>query len=311
MTTTPEGSPFASGEQVQLTDAKGRMHTITLQVGQRFHTEKGGIDHDALIGASEGIVVTSSKGTQYLALRPLLHDFVMSMPRGATIIYPKDAAMITAFTDIRPGARVLEAGAGSGALTCWLLRAVTDSGHVTSVERREDFAQIAARNVAKFFGGEPPNWSLLTGALEDVAPAGPFDRVVLDMLTPWDMLEVIEASLVPGGVLCSYVATTTQMSRMVESLRAAGGWTEPKASETMHRGWHVEGLAVRPDHRMVGHTGFLVFSRRLAPGVTAPAKRSRPAKGAYGIDYDGPRRTEIGDPGTSTDTRGGNPPNPV
>lgn len=291
---TPEGLPFAQGDQVQLTDAKGRMHTITLRVGERFHTEKGGIDHDALIGASEGIVVTSSKGTQYLALRPLLHDFVMSMPRGATIIYPKDAALIVGFTDIHPGARVLEAGAGSGALTCWLLRAVTASGHVTSVEKRPDFAEIAARNVSKFFGEEPDNWTLLTGALEEVAPPGPFDRAILDMLTPWEMLPTLEACLVPGGVLCVYVATTTQLSRMVESLRAAGGWTEPKSSETMHRSWHVEGLAVRPDHRMVGHTGFLIYSRRLAPGVTAPAKRSRPAKGAYGTDYDGPRAANSG-----------------
>lgn len=297
---SPDGTAFVTGDQVQLTDAKGRMHTITLQEGQRFHTEKGGIDHDDLIGSSEGIVVTSSKGTQYLALRPLLHDFVMSMPRGATIIYPKDAALIVAFTDIRPGVRVLEAGAGSGALSCWLLQAVTDSGHLTSVEKREDFAEIAARNVGKYFGGPPGNWTLLTGALEEVAPAGPFDRVVLDMLNPWDMVQTVEACLVPGGVLCVYVATTTQMSRVVEGLRAAGGWTEPKASETMHRGWHVEGLAVRPDHRMVGHTGFLIFSRRLAPGVSAPTKRTRPAKGAYGADYEGPRsaaRASGGNPG--------------
>jgi tRNA (adenine57-N1/adenine58-N1)-methyltransferase len=290
VTDQAQGPAFAAGEQVQLTDAKGRMHTITLRDGEQFHTEKGAIAHDALIGSSEGIVVTSSKGTDYLALRPLLHDFVMSMPRGATIIYPKDAALIVGFTDIGPGMRVLEAGAGSGALTCWLLRAVTSTGHVTSVEKRPDFAEVAARNVGKYFGGAPANWALVTGALEEVAPAGPFDRVVLDMLTPWEMLDTLERSLVPGGVLCVYVATTTQLSRMVESLRARGGWTEPKASETMHRTWHVEGLAVRPDHRMVGHTGFLLYSRRLAPGVTAPAKRSRPAKGAYGPDYEGPRR---------------------
>lgn len=274
------------------------MHTITLQSGQRFHTEKGGINHDALIGSEEGVVVTSSKGNEYLALRPLLHDFVMSMPRGATIIYPKDAAQILAFADIGPGVRVLEAGAGSGALTCWLLRSVTPTGHVTSVEKRPDFADIARRNVGKYFGSDPENWTLLTGALEDIAPTGPFDRVVLDMLAPWDVLMTVEASLVPGGVLCVYVATTTQLSRVVETLRASGGWTEPKASENMQRGWHVEGLAVRPDHRMVGHTGFLVFSRRLAPGVVAPSKRSRPAKGAYGADYDGPRAPA---------SRGGNP----
>jgi tRNA (adenine57-N1/adenine58-N1)-methyltransferase len=169
------------------------------------------------------------------------------------------------------------------------LRGITGSGQLTSVEKRPDFAQIAQRNVSKYFGAEPPNWTLLTGALEELAPVGPFDRVVLDLLNPWDMIEVVERCLVPGGVLCVYVATTTQLSRTVETLRAAGGWTEPKASETMHRSWHVEGLAVRPDHRMVGHTGFLVYSRRLATGVSAPTKRSRPAKGAYGQDYEGPR----------------------
>lgn len=300
MTDVPHGRLFAPGDQVQLTDAKGRMHTITLRPGEQFHTEKGGIAHDALLGGAEGVVVTSSKGTEYLALRPLLHDFVMSMPRGATIIYPKDAALIIGFADVGPGARVLEAGAGSGALTCWLLRAVTGAGQVTSVEKRPEFAEIARRNVGKFFGGEPPNWTLLTGALEEVAPRGPFDRVVLDMLTPWDMVETLEACLVPGGVLCVYVATTTQLSRMVETLRSRGGWTEPKSSETMQRSWHVEGLAVRPDHRMVGHTGFLIFSRRLAPGVTAPAKRSRPSKGAYGEDYTGPRAQ-------ARNSRGGNP----
>lgn len=289
MTTSPQAEPFTAGDQVQLTDARGRMHTITLSPGEVFHTEKGGIEHDALIGSQEGIVIVSSKGTEYLALRPLLHDFVMSMPRGATIIYPKDAALIVAFADIHPGARVLEAGAGSGALSCWLLRAVGPGGRVVSVEKRPDFADIASRNVGKFFGGVPDNWELLQGDLQDVGPAGPFDRVVLDMLTPWDMLPTIERSLVPGGVLCVYVATTTQLSRMVETLRASGGWTEPRSSETMQRTWHVEGLAVRPDHRMIGHTGFLVFSRRLAAGVTAPAKRSRPAKGAYGDDYTGPR----------------------
>ncbi len=303
MTQTPEAAPFAAGEQVQLTDAKGKMHTITLQAGQRFHTAKGGIDHDDLIDQSEGIVVSSSKGTAYLALRPLLNDFVMSMPRGATIIYPKDAALIIAFTDIHPGARVLEAGAGSGALSCWLLRAIAGSGHLTSVEKREDFAEIAHRNVSKFFDGEPDNWTLLTGALEEVAPTGPFDRAVLDMLAPWEVLPTVEAALVPGGVLCVYVATTTQLSRVVEELRARGGWTEPKASETMHRSWHVEGLAVRPDHRMIGHTGFLVYSRRLAAGVQAPAKRTRPAKGAYGADYDGPRSADK--------SPGGNPPQDV
>jgi tRNA (adenine57-N1/adenine58-N1)-methyltransferase len=173
------------------------------------------------------------------------------------------------------------------------------------VEKRPDFAEIAQRNVIKYFGHKPENWTLHTGALEQVAPEGPFDRVVLDLLNPWDMLEVVADCLRPGGVLCVYVATTTQLSRTVETLRATGGWTEPKASETMLRGWHIEGLAVRPDHRMVGHTAFLVYSRRLAPGVSAPTKRSRPAKGAYGEDYTGPRAPGAAGQAASTST--GNP----
>lgn len=277
------------GDQVQLTDPKGKMHTITLAAQAVFHTAKGGISHDDLIGQPEGSVAMSTGGTAYLALRPLLQDFVMSMPRGAAIIYPKDAALIVGMADIRPGRAVLEAGAGSGGLSTWLLRAILPDGQLTSVEQRPEFAEIAARNVGKYFGGQPDHWSLLVGDLADVRPAGPFDRVVLDMLAPWDHLAYLAEVLVPGGVLCCYVATTTQMSRTVETLRADGGWTEPACSETMLRTWHVEGLAVRPDHRMQGHTGFLIYARKLAPGVVLPTRRKRPAKGAYGEDYQGPR----------------------
>jgi tRNA (adenine57-N1/adenine58-N1)-methyltransferase len=272
------------GERVQLTDDKGRRHTITLEPGRRFHTHRGALDHDALIGEPEGIVVVSDRKVPYLALRPLLADFVVSMPRGATVVYPKDAAAITGLADLFPGARVLEAGAGSGGLTCTLLRAVGDEGMVHSFERREEFAAIAAENVATFFGGPHPSWRLTVGDLSTDPIDGRFDRVVLDMLAPWDCVAPVADVLEPGGVLVVYVATTTQLSRTVETLREHGGFTEPSSSETLVRGWHVEGLAVRPDHRMIGHTGFLVMSRRLAPGVSAPPRRRRPAKGAYPVD---------------------------
>lgn len=289
----PRIGPLEPGDRVQLTDPKGRMHTITLDPGKVFHTAKGALAHDDLIGRTEGVVVTSSKGTQYLAQRPLLQDFVLSMPRGATVIYPKDAALIVGLADIHPGAVVVEAGAGSGALTCSLLRAVGSGGSVFSFEQREDFAEVAEGNVTRFFGDKPAQWTLTVGpfgeADAEVVTDGAADRVVLDMLAPWDCLAAAARVLRPGGVLCCYVATTTQMSRTVEALRTAGTWTEPQASETLLRPWHVEGLAVRPSHRMVGHTGFLVFTRRLTDGTVLAAKRSRPAKGAYGEDWDAER----------------------
>ncbi len=272
------GATFAEGERVQLTDPKGRLHTVTLEAGKQFHTHRGAIEHDALIGQPEGSVVTSAGGTNYLALRPLLADFVLSMPRGAAVIYPKDAAQIISLGDIYPGATVIEAGAGSGALTCSLLRAVGPSGQVISYEVRQDHADVAIRNVESFFGKHPDNWTL---HLADVAthPAEvPADRIILDMLSPWQVLPAASAALRPGGVLIGYVATTTQLSRLVEAIREHTGYTEPAAWESMVRGWHVVGLAVRPEHRMIGHTAFLVSARRLAPGVVTPTRQRRPAK---------------------------------
>ncbi|MGI8760264.1 MAG: tRNA (adenine-N1)-methyltransferase [Jatrophihabitantaceae bacterium] len=280
----PGSGPFREGERVQLTDPKGRLHTVTLETGKQFHTHRGAIEHDALIGTAEGSVVSASAGTQYLALRPLLSDFVLSMPRGAAIIYPKDAAQIIAMGDIYPGAAVLEAGVGSGSLTCALLRAVGPSGHVLSYELRADHAAFAAGNVDTFFGERPSNWTM---RVDDVAihPAHePVQRIVLDMLSPWEVLPATAAALQPGGVLVGYVATTTQLSRLVEALRAHGGFTEPHSWETFMRSWHVVGLAVRPEHRMIGHTAFLVSARRLAPGVSAPARQRRPAKAAESAD---------------------------
>ncbi|MFM8895565.1 MAG: tRNA (adenine-N1)-methyltransferase [Actinomycetales bacterium] len=287
--------PFQPGDLVQLTDAKGRMHTITLVPGKSFHSHRGAVEHDAIIGAPQGCVLTSTGGTEYLALKPLLDDFVLSMPRGAAVIYPKDAARIIGLTGIGPGGRVAEAGVGSGALTCWLLRAVGPTGRVHSVERRGEFAEVARRNVRTWFGCEPAGWTLSVGDLVDGLPEGDLDAVVLDMLAPWECLGVAADATAPGGVLVGYVATTTQLSTLVESMRAPGAWTEPRAEETLLRSWLVEGLAVRPDHRMNGHTGFLVTARRLAPGTTAPVRRRRPAPTAYGEDYTGPRAS----PGTA------------
>ncbi|RIQ20434.1 tRNA (adenine-N1)-methyltransferase [Jiangella rhizosphaerae] len=271
--------PFRVGDQVQLTDPKGRHHTITLEDGKEFHTHKGSFKHDRLIGQPEGSVVVSTGGTAYLALRPLLSDYVLSMPRGAAVVYPKDAGQIVAMADVFPGARVVEAGVGSGALTMSLLRAVGEHGMVHSYERRADFAKIAGENIERFFGGPHPAWRLTVGDLVTELDDADVDRVVLDMLAPWECVDAAANVLVPGGVLCCYVATTTQLSRTVETIRESNRFTEPVSWESMVRTWHVEGLAVRPDHRMIGHTGFLVTARRMAPGVTPPARRRRPAPG--------------------------------
>lgn len=280
---------FRVGEQVQLTDPKGRRHTITLVPGKRFHTHRGHIRHDDLIDAPDGSVVAHSSGTEYLALRPLLSDYVMSMPRGAQVIYPKDAGPIVTMADVYPGATVVEAGVGSGALSLSLLRAVGEGGTLHSFERRAEFAEIARANARAFFGQDHPAWQVTVGDLQEelprVAPDGSVDRVVLDMLAPWDCLDVVFHALAPGGVLICYVATTTQLSRVAESARTHGGFTEPLAWESMERQWHLEGLAVRPEHRMHGHTGFLIRMRTLAPGVTAPEPSRRPAAAAYGPDY--------------------------
>jgi tRNA (adenine57-N1/adenine58-N1)-methyltransferase catalytic subunit len=275
--------PFTVGERVQLTDPKGRHHTIELTPGAEFHTHRGAIAHDDLIGLDEGSVIKSSSGAPYLVLRPLLVDYIMSMPRGPQVIYPKDAAQIVHEGDIFPGARVLEAGAGSGALTCSLLRAVGPQGRVVSYEQREDHAVHARRNVSVFFGEQPDNWQLIVSDVMDSdLPDGSCDRAVLDMLAPWEVLETVARLVTAGGVLMIYVATVTQLSKAVEGLREQKCWTEPRSWETMQRGWNVVGLAVRPQHSMRGHTAFLIATRRLAPGVIAPMPLGRKRPGRDG-----------------------------
>lgn len=280
--------PFRVGERVQLMDERGKMSTITLEEHGEYHTHQGVLRHEDLLGAPEGTVATNTDGIQYQALRPLLKDFVLSMPRGAAVVYPKDAGQIITMADIFPGARVIEAGVGSGALSISLLRAVGDAGHLRSFERREEFADIARGNVETIFGGCHPAWELTLGDLAqelgEVEEPGSVDRAVLDMLAPWECLDAVATALAPGGVLICYVATVTQLSRVAEAMRADGRFTEPDAHETMVRGWHVEGLAVRPDHRMVAHTGFLVQARRLADGAPRLAPKRRASKTEFSAE---------------------------
>ncbi|MEY3163278.1 MAG: hypothetical protein RI887_102 [Actinomycetota bacterium] len=274
---------FRYGDRVQLTDAKGKLYSITLTAGGEWHTHKGMLKHDELVGLPEGSIVKTNQDLKFQAFRPLLSDFVLSMPRGATIIYPKDAAMILGVADIKPGIRVLEAGVGSGALSISILRAIADTGYLHSVELREDFAEISRANIERYFGKVPKNWQLTIGALQDQVLDADFDRVLLDMLAPWECVEIASKALVPGGVLLAYVATTTQLSKLAEAIKECGNFTEPESSETIVRGWHHEGLAVRPQHRMIAHTGFLIFARRMAPGVAVLQRRRRPSKGSYDL----------------------------
>jgi tRNA (adenine57-N1/adenine58-N1)-methyltransferase len=277
---------FAIGDRIQLTDPKGKLYSFTIVAGKEWHTHKGWISHDDLVGMPEGSVVSTTAGLKFTAFKPLLADYVLTMPRGATIVYPKDAAMILGLADIYPGARVLEAGVGSGALTISLLRAVGDTGTVHSVERRADFAENATSNIENYFGTPPTNWRLTVGDLQEQVVSDDYDRVILDMLAPWECVDLAARALRPGGVFMAYVATTTQLSVTAEAIKADGRFTEPESSETIVRGWHHEGLAVRPQQRMIGHTGFLIQSRRMAPGVEVLARRRRPAKGAYGVSED-------------------------
>lgn len=276
--------PFQWGDIVQITGPKQKLYTIVLTEGKQFGTQRGAIPHADFIGLLDGSLVTVGE-SEYLAIRPLLHDYVMSMPRGAAIIYPKDAAHIIGFADIHPDLTVVEAGVGSGALSLWLLRALHGTGRLVSFERREEFRDVAEANVAGFFGERPANWETVLGDLAEElgehVPDGEADRVLLDMLAPWECVDATADALRPGGLVLCYVATVTQLSRTVEAIRADGRFTAPKSTETLVRGWHVEGLAVRPDHRMVAHTGFLLTARRIADGVELPSFRRRAAKAEF------------------------------
>ena len=301
------------GEKIQFTDRKGKRITAQLVAGGVTQTEHGLICHDDVIGQSEGVVITTvsakretlqnsenqaskdlSKtgnkpwkaaraigGWDYVVMRPRMVDYVLSMPRGAQIMYPKDIAQVIALGDIRSGMRVLESGAGSGAMSLSLLDAVGESGKLTTIELRPDFARIAESNATLYYGKRPEWWNLLTGDFDSVAKtldAHSVDRIMLDMLDPWNRLEQAHRVIVPGGVLIAYVTTTTQMSRMAEALRESGVWTEPEIQETLERTWKAQGLAVRPDHAMIGHTGFLIVSRAMAEGFSALKKREHGTK---------------------------------
>ncbi len=263
--------PLSVGDTVILMDRKGRRFMFQLEEGKDYHFHRGIIRHDQLIGIPEGSTVTSTMSAKLTAVRPTTTDWTLKAPRGAQVVYPKDQAMIVTLGDIVPGAVVVEAGAGSGALTCALLKAVGESGQVRSFERREDHAEVAVANVTRRMGGMPANWSLTIGDLAEGLADLRCDRLVLDMLEPWAHLDSAAAALHAGALLIAYTPTITQVMKLREAMDADDRWGLVQTSETMHRTWHVDGLSVRPDHRMVAHTAFITVARRMIPDPDAPA----------------------------------------
>jgi len=255
--------PFAPGDRVLLVDAKKRRHLVTLAEGGAFHSHAGVVDHADLLGREEGITVRTSLGARMIAVRPTLAEYVLKMPRGAQVIYPKDLGPILMLADVFPGARVLESGVGSGALTITLLRAVGTAGRVLGYELREEFADRARRNVEGFLGSGQPLQVEVRDVYDGIDADG-LDRVLLDLPEPWRVVKHAEHALRPGGILLAYLPTIGQVARLREELvGSAFGMAE--TLEVMQRGWHVDGQSVRPDHRMVAHTGFLTHARLLAP----------------------------------------------
>jgi tRNA (adenine57-N1/adenine58-N1)-methyltransferase len=255
--------PFTVGDRVLLIDTKRRRHLITLDAGGQFHSHTGVLEHDDLIDRPEGVTVRTSMGARLVALRPTLAEYVLEMPRGAQVIYPKDLGPILVLADVAPGARVLESGVGSGALTMALLRAVGSEGSVIGYELRDDFAQRARSNVEGMLGADVPLHIEVRDVYEGIDEEE-LDRVLLDLPEPWQVVKHAEQALRPGGILLAYLPTIGQVARLREELDTSS-FGMAQTVEVLQRSWHVDGQSVRPDHRMVAHTGFLTVARLLVP----------------------------------------------
>jgi tRNA (adenine57-N1/adenine58-N1)-methyltransferase len=254
--------PFEAGERALLVDERGRRFLVRLQPGATFHFHGGAVPHDLILGSAEGTEVHSTTGASLLCLRPRLTDFVLKMPRGAQVIYPKDIGAVLVYADIAPGSTVLEAGTGSGALTIALCRATGPEGRVVSFESRADFHERATENVEAFFGKVPPWVDLRLGDVREVSGGEDvFDRVVLDLPEPWAVLDEVAGALRTGGILCTYLPTVNQVQEAVLSLEGKG-FSQVETFEVLLRTWHVTARSVRPDHRMVAHTGFVTVGRK-------------------------------------------------
>lgn len=261
MTDSPTSNAILNeGELVQFVDNKDRRYLVTLKAGDEFHSHSGFISHDDVIGLAEGRLVASTKGSRYLVVRPTLSEFILKMPRGAQVIYPKDLGPILMLADIHPGVKVLESGVGSGALSMTMLRA---GAEIVGYELREDFASRAQKNVVKILGEEAlSRYRVELRDAYDGIDETDMDRVILDLPEPWQVVPHAAKALRTGGIILAYTPSIIQVSRFRESLHE-NGFAMAQTTEVMNRGWHVEGHAVRPDHRMVGHTGFLTTARLL------------------------------------------------
>ena len=256
---------FTAGDRVLFIDTKERRYLVTLEDSGEFHSHAGFVPHKLVIGSQEGITVESTKGAKYVVMRPTLEDFVLEMPRGAQVIYPKDLAPIAMLADIAPGHLVFESGIGSGAMSMTMLRA---GARIVGYELREDFAARAKKNVASFLGDEPSSRFEVhirdSYAGIDVPAAGRFDRAVLDLPEPWQVVPHLASVMHAGGVMVAYTPSITQAVKVREALVAnRGEWVAMRTLEVLHRTWHIEGESVRPDHRMVAHTAFLTTARLL------------------------------------------------
>lgn len=285
-------APLGEGELVVFTDRKGRRYLVTLETGAQWHSHAGVLGHDAVIGASEGAAVRTNRNMQITVLRPTREDYTLKMKRGAQVVYTKDQAMIVAAADVRPGCTVVEAGAGSGALTLALLDAVGPEGRVVSFERRQDHLAVARRNVARFHGRTPPSWDVHEVDVADAPTTLRAHRVVLDLLEPWAAIATVERILGPGGILAVYTPTVPQVMRTTEALHASGRFAQVRTTETLVRPWNVDGLAVRPGHRMVAHTAFVTTARRVPAleegGPPAPRRKRSGGPTIRWQDTDGP-----------------------
>jgi tRNA (adenine57-N1/adenine58-N1)-methyltransferase len=257
------GEPLRAGERVVLLDHRGRRYLLRLDPEGVFHHHGGAVPHDLVIGSEEGTTVHSTTGAALVCFRPRLADFVLKMGRGAQVIYPKDLGPILVYADVFPGARVLEAGTGSGGLTLGLCRAVGPEGRVVSYELRDEFRDVARRNAEDFFGKVPPWLDLRSGDVRQIAGRGEtFHRILLDLPEPWGVLDQVVGVLVPGGIVCGYLPTTGQVQQLVASMEERR-FVEVETFEVLLRTWHVAPRSVRPDHRMVAHTGFVTVGRRV------------------------------------------------
>lgn len=262
------GRPFQEGEPALLLDDRGRKYLLRLRSEGVFRYHKGTLDHADLIGTPDGTRFVSSNGAPLIALRPRLGDYILKMRRGAQVVYPKDLGAILLYADIRPGLTVVEAGTGSGALTLALTRVVGSAGRVLSYEIREDHATRGQATVRGYFGQVPEWLELRVGNVIDTLAGIEHDRLILDLPEPWRVIPAATESLRTGGVFCSYLPTVPQLERLREALDASERFTDVETFEVLVRTWKVEGRSVRPDHTMVGHTGFLTVGRCIGPART-------------------------------------------